>query len=190
MVGSRTVLMFVLGLGMAGALATPAMAQAGGGGGGGGGGRGGRNGGGAGGAGGGQRFDPAAMMQRREQQLKESLGVTDEEWTALQPKLQKVQEAQMAVRAGTMFGGRGGRGGGGPAADNATTQGPYAIAASELRTTLDNKDSTPDQIKAKLQALRDARDKANADVTAAQAELKSLLTARQEAVLVSQGVLN
>lgn len=189
MVGSRTVLMFVLGLGMAGALATPAMAQQGGGGGGG---RGGRGGGAGGAGGGGQRFDPAAMMQRREQQLKDSLGVTDEEWTALQPKLQKVQEAQATLRAGTMFGMRqrgGGPGGGGPAADTAP-QGPVAIAAAELRTTLDNKESTPDQIKAKLQALRDAKDKANADVTAAQAELKSLLTARQEAVLVSQGVLN
>ena len=69
-------------------------------------------------------------------------------------------------------------------------QSPVAENASrELRETLDNKDSTPDQIKVKLQALRDARVKAHEELVAAQAELKELLTARQEAALWRQGTL-
>ena len=180
MAGIRTVLMFVLGLAMAVALSSPVMAQ--------------QAGGERGGRGGGQRFDPAVMLERMQQQLKESLGVNDEEWNVLQPKIEKVQQVQMADRFG---GGRqrgGGRPGGepdgavAPAADTGP-QSPVATASRELREAVDNKDSTPEQIKAKLQALRDARAKADAELAAAQAELKELLTARQEAVLVSRGIL-
>ncbi len=182
MIGLRTVAMLVLGMGMSVALCAPVMAQQGGGG------RGGR--------GGGQRFDPAAMRERMQQQLKEELGVNDDEWKVLQPKLDKVQQARMADRAGggrQRFGGRQGGGGDGaaapaPAADTGP-QSPLASAARELRDVLDNKDSTAEQIKGKLQAYRDARAKADADLIAAEAELKELLTARQEAVLVSRGML-
>jgi Spy/CpxP family protein refolding chaperone len=59
-----------------------------------------------------------------------------------------------------------------------------------LQTTLDNKDAKPEEIKAKLTALRDARNKAKEDLTKAQADLKELLTQRQEAVLVNMGLLD
>ena len=190
MIGSRTVLMVVLSLGMAGALSTPVLAQAAGGGGGRQ--RGGGAGGGAGGGGGRQRLDPAQMRERMMTQLKEALGATDEEWTALQPKVEKVMTAQQANRAGGGAGGRrGGAGGGGAGAapaDN-TPQSPVAAASKDLQDALGNKDSTPEQIKVKLQALRDARTKAHTDLAAAQAELKEVLTARQEAVLVARGML-
>ena len=168
MFGSKSVLIFVLGLGLAGALSTPAMAQQGGGG------------------FGGQRFDPAAMRDRMLQRIKESCGATDDEWKVLEPKITRVMETQQASR--TPFGGRG-RGPGGLTPD-AGPQSPVAVAANDLRQSLDNKDTTPDQIKAKLQALREAREKAAAEAKAAQAELRELLTARQEAVLVSQGILD
>src|SRR3954468_69827 len=70
--------------------------------------------------GGGRRrgnFDPAQMQefqQRRMDRLKEELEVKDDEWTALQPLIQKVMDAQrgvMADRIGGAF--RGGRQGGG-----------------------------------------------------------------------------
>ena len=51
-------------------------------------------------------------------------------------------------------------------------------------------DSTPDVIKSKLDTLRQARAKAVAHLTAAQADLKTALTQRQEAVLVVNGLLN
>src|ERR1051325_11851496 len=65
--------------------------------------------------GGGRRFDPARMQefqQRRSDRIKEELEVKDDEWTALQPLIQKVMDAQRAVFADRMGGFRGGRGGG------------------------------------------------------------------------------
>src|SRR5467141_3194808 len=61
-------------------------------------------------------FDPARMQeiqQQRMDRLKEDLEVKDDEWTALQPLIQKVMDAQRAVFADRMRGAfRGGRGGG------------------------------------------------------------------------------
>src|SRR5689334_4386628 len=65
-------------------------------------------------------FDPARaqeFQQRRMERLKEELEAKDDEWTALQPLIQKVMDAQRAVFADRIGGAfRGGRGGGG---DNA-----------------------------------------------------------------------
>ncbi len=58
-----------------------------------------------------------------------------------------------------------------------------------FQTVIANKDATPDQIKEKLQALRDAKTKAAADLKKSQDDLRLYLTVRQEAVLVSRGIL-
>jgi len=133
-------------------------------------------------------FDPAQFRERRLTQIKEQLGASDDEWKVLSPKIEKVMTAQMAG-----FGGRGGGGNrGGNNADATATdrpQSPVAKAASDLRTTLNNKDASADDIKAKLAALREAREKVRADLQAAQKELKEVLTQRQEAVLVNMGML-
>jgi hypothetical protein len=122
-----------------------------------------QQGGGGGGGGGGGRgnFDPAQMAAQREARLKEQLGATDDEWKVIQPKLQKVTEARQAQGGG--FGGFGGMGGGGRrggaaggdgAAAPAAPANPVAAARQELSTVLANKDSTPEQIKAKLEGYR------------------------------------
>lgn len=130
-------------------------------------------------------FDPAQFRERRLTQIKEQLGATDEEWKVLSPKIEKVMTAQFAGFGG----GRGGRGGnGGGNADN-QPQTPVAKASADLRATLANKDAPADEIKAKLAALRDAREKVKADLQASQKELKEILTQRQEAVLVTNGML-
>ena len=175
-----------LGISLAvGASSTVMAQQGGGGGGGGGGGRG--------------NFDPAAFRAQQEARMKESLGVNDEEWKVLQPKIQKVTDARQAIGfgggGGGGFGGRGGRGGGGaatdPAAAPATSRpaNPVADARRDLATLLANKDSTPEQIKAKLDEFRKARDAARDTLKKAQDDLKSVCTARQEAVFVSNGTL-
>ncbi len=169
---SRKVMTAVLCATMAGAL--PAFAQ--------------QAGGPGGGGPGGGRFDPQQMRERMQQRIKETMGATDDEWKVLQPKVEKVQQLQMNARGGFGFGGFGRRGGGGGGNDQQPTT-PVGIASQDLRTTLENKDAGADVIKQKLQALRDARAKAQAEVTAAQAELKELLTARQEAALVSMNIL-
>jgi Spy/CpxP family protein refolding chaperone len=118
--------------------------------------------------------------------LREQLGATDEEWQVLSPKIEKVMNAQREARfAGMGFGfGRRGGGMGGP-----DSQSVVGRAAAELRELLQNPDVTPDAINAKLAALREARAKAQADLAAAQKELKELLTPRQEATLVLFGML-
>jgi hypothetical protein len=134
-------------------------------------------------------FDPAQFRQRMMQRIQEQLGATDEDMQALSPKIEKVMQLERDTR-----GGRGGFGrrGGGPGGPNAATD-PNASAVqkavSDLQETLKNKDAKPDEIKAKLDAVRQARAQAKQELTAAQQELKGLLTQRQEAVMVEMGML-
>lgn len=158
--------------------------------------------------------DPAQMRQRFADRMKEALGVSDDEWKALQPRIEKVQQLRRDA-SGRGFGpggaggpppgfgggpggpqGQGGPGGpppgafggpGGPQRDQSPS--PVQQKVNELRETLDNKDAKPDEIKAKLVALRDARAKARADLAKAQDELRDLLTVRQESVMVMMGML-
>jgi len=141
------------------------------------------------GGGGGGGFNPAPI-------IKAQLGVTDEEWTVLQPKVEAVTNLQRDMNPRMNFG-RGGRGGrGNPQADGAAAgttptapQSPLVKAMDDLRTTLENKDATAEQIKEKLTAVRDAREKAKQELAKARAALSELLTQRQEAQLVTMGVL-
>ncbi len=135
-------------------------------------------------------FDPAQWRERIANGIKDQLGATAEEWQVLQPKIEKVMTAQRETRGG--FGMTGGRRGGGGADNTPRTEQPQsavAKASAELRTALEKKDTPADQIQQKLTALRDARAAARTELEAAQKELKELLTARQEAVLVSMGML-
>jgi hypothetical protein len=149
------------------------------------------------GANGGRRnFDPAAMRTRMLDALKDRLGATDDEFAAIQPKLEKVMQLNRDVSGGGMrgmFGGgrrnRGGENGGTPTAA-ATEQSAVQKASADLQTTLDNKDATPADIKTKLDAFRAAKAQAKDDLAAAQKDLQSLLTQRQEAILVQMGMLN
>jgi hypothetical protein len=61
---------------------------------------------------------------------------------------------------------------------------------AELTAVLQDPTATADSIAAKLAGLRAARVKANNDLTTAQKGLKELLTARQEAILVTQGIMD
>jgi hypothetical protein len=132
-------------------------------------------------------FDPAQMRERYMNSIKEQLKADDDEWKVLSPKIEKLMTAQRDART---FGGGFGRrpGGGGGGADN-QPQTPVAKASAELRTVLENKDTAPEDIAKKLAALREAREKARADLAAVQKELKDVLTQRQEAVLVTMGML-
>jgi len=183
----------VLGI-MLGAVAVPVMAQQQDNGGQQGGG-GGQGGGGQGGQGGRGNWNPAQMDQRRLERIKQQLGATDDEFNAISPKITAVMTAQRDV-GGNMFGGRnrrapGGNGGNGQNGATATTpQSDVAKASADLQTTLDQKDATPEDIKAKLEALRTAKKAAKETLAKAQEDLKSLLTQRQEAVLVENGLLD
>ena len=178
----------------------------GGGNGGGGFGNGGGNGGGGGGNGGGRRnrggnFNPAQMMQNRLDNIRQQLDFTnDTEWSAIQPLFQKVLEAQQAARQG---GGRGGFGGGrrggnnGPNGNNNNGNangggqgGPQpSPEAQALQQAVDN-DAPAAQLKDLLAKYNKSQKDKQAALTAAQANLRQVLTVKQESQATLMGLLN
>jgi hypothetical protein len=87
-------------------------------------------------------------------------------------------------------GGRGGRGPGGrgPGPDGQTNDSAVAVKVRELQQAVES-NAGPDEIKAKMAALRDAKAKAREQVAQAQAELREVLTAKQVGALIVMGVL-
>lgn len=140
------------------------------------------------------QFDPAQARQMMLDRLKQQLGATDDEFQALAPKLEAVMRLQRDVS------GRGGRGmrsrnrnrdgqTGQPSQTPQQQLSPVQQAAADLRAVTSNKDAKPEDIKAKLDAYRQARAQAKTQLAGAQQELRGLLTQRQEATLVELGLL-
>jgi Spy/CpxP family protein refolding chaperone len=135
------------------------------------------------------------FRQRMNERLKTSLKATDEEWSVLQPLIEKVQAKQRDAIGGR-FGGFGGRGPGGPGGggggdrggDRGANRGGSAESQA-LRDAIEKDGTAPDEIKAKLAAVREQRKKGQAELEAAREELRKVLTVRQEAVLVTFGIL-
>ncbi len=147
------------------------------------------------------RDRPARGADRREEfrrrmadRMREQLGATEEEWKVLQPRIEKVQQLQRQSRGGFMrFGRRGGRRPGEgqrPQAAPEREQSEVEKKTEALRNLLEDKASTPQAIKAGLDALRAAREKAQQDLAAARKELRAIVTVRQEAQLVLMGLLD
>jgi hypothetical protein len=161
-----------------------------------------------GGAGGGGRgnFDPAQMRQRRLDRYKELFEVTDDaEWNVLSAAIGKVMDAEQAVQSGAIRGGGGGGrqrrgggadgagadangGGGGRQRGGGGFGGTPLQEVTDLQAAIDAK-APADEIKAKLGKLRDANAANQTKLVAAQDDLKKLLTSRQEAIAVINGLL-
>ncbi len=136
----------------------------------------------------GRQFDPAEFQQRRMERLREDMGVTDDaEWKVIQERAQKVMETQMAVFSMRMGGGRGP--GGGPGGGRGFGRmGQPSPEAESLRNAIDN-NAPAEQVKTALQKFREARKVREEAHAKAQASLKEVLSVKQEAVAVSQGLL-
>lgn len=151
---------------------------------------GGRNGGGP------RNWDPAQMQQRILDGTKERLEITDEaEWKALLPLVQKVMDAQrssMGDRMRGMFGGRRG----GPGGDNNGDRGQRgggmfgatSPEAETLQKAIDGKASA-NELKQSLAKFVESRKAHQADLEKAQADLRKVLTPRQEAIATISGLL-
>jgi Spy/CpxP family protein refolding chaperone len=145
-------------------------------------------------------FNAEDFRKRMEERIKTSLKVTDEEWAVIQPLIEKVTDKQRDASTGRGFGGPGGttRGGtttggttGGTAAATTSTR-PERAGTQEreaLRLALDSDGASLEDIKAKLGAVRSVHQKATAELASAREDLKKVVTVRQEAVLVSMGIL-
>ncbi len=114
--------------------------------------------------------------------LKQQLKVSDDEWAALQPKIQKVVDAAYAAgvpQQQFMLMGF-----------HPSNKGPSSVSLAMRELRAASKDSTnkPDVIAEKLEAWRAAKQQAQQQYTAAQRELIEVLTRRQEAVLMLAGL--
>ena len=162
---------------------------------------------GGGGQGGGGRqgrgnFDPAQMQQMMLDRYKTSLEVTDDaEWKAMEPLVTKVMEARRDSFGGMgrgMFGRGGPRGGNnGQPADAQGQQGQQRRggfggtpnpAADALQKAIDSKASKA-EIKAALDKYIASRKASQAALEQAQADLRKVLTSRQEAIATLNGLL-
>ncbi len=162
---------------------------------------------GGGGGFGGGNFDPAQMQKQMQQMMmqnyQEQLGITnDTDWNAIQQLIQKVMDAQQAMGGGMggmggmgrMFGGRGGRGGGmgGPGGGMGGPGGFGQQAdptTDALQQAIDNNSPT-DQIKALLTKYQAAQKAKQDKLTQAQADLRAVLSVKQEAAATLLGLLN
>jgi hypothetical protein len=140
-----------------------------------------------------RQSDPAQARQQMMDRMKQTLGASDEEFQAISPKLEQVMTLSRDVssRSSGRTRNRGGQNGqptqGTPAAQPLS---PVRQAAADLRAVTSNKDAKPEDIKAKLDAYRQAKAQAKTQLVAAQQELRGLLTQRQEATLVEMGLLD
>ena len=136
---------------------------------------------------------PEEFRARMEERLKTSLKVSSDEWTVLQPLIEKVTTKQRDAMSGRFggFGGRGGgdRGPGGGGGGGGGSDRPGAAESQALRDALEKEGTSAADIAAKLAAVREQRKKATVELAAARADLQKVVTARQEAVLFSMGIL-
>lgn len=167
----------------------------------------------------GDGFGFAAMQERIFTIYKEKLGVTDEEWAVLEPRLRKVRQLSQNIQTMTTMTqwkafqprlnemeqqGQDGN----PMAnirrifiDRIRTeleaqaqrageeQNGFQKALTELQETIEKPAPSTTEITAKMVALRGAREKARQELAQAQKELIELLTLKQEALLLTLGVL-
>jgi hypothetical protein len=157
----------------------------------------------------GGNVDPAQMRQMMMDGIKERLEVTDDnEWKALEPLVQKVMDAQQAVMAervrGFLMGARGGRGPGGNGGNQDNGQGGQnqqrrfrggffgggdpSPEFDSLQKAVDAKASKA-EMKAAMSKFVAARKTKQIELEKAQAELRKLLTLRQEAIATLSGLL-
>ena len=139
-----------------------------------------------------QQFDPAEMRKymqdRMLDEVKKHLEVTEEEWSVIKPRLSKVMSLSdsnnsmanvMRSFMRRRFQGQ----------NIKKSTDPVQVATEELHDTLEKEAPTKAEIKAKLAALRGAREKNRQALITAQQELKEILTLKQEAILVMAGFL-
>jgi len=121
------------------------------------------------------------------------LNASDEEWSVLLPKIQRVLIALQDVALPTVqTNARGGAGGtnimGGLALAQPTLS-DVTKAFMDLQDALKNPNAADDLIGARLRTWRTLHDKAISELAAARADLVNILTLRQEAILLNLGWL-
>jgi len=143
-----------------------------------------------------RNFDPEQIRQRMLERYREQLEVKDDaEWKVIAEKIEKVSEARREMGGGMFGRGRGGPGGGGGGEQGGGRErarglgGDAGPEAEALQQAIDSKASA-DEIKAKLAKHRETRKAKQEKLDKAQNDLRQLLSVRQEAIAVLNGLLN
>lgn len=124
--------------------------------------------------------------ERMNEQMKERLSATDEEWGVIQPRLEKVMTSRLR---GVSFGGfRGGPGSPGGEGDSERQLSDVEVKSRALREAIDA-EADAEKLKQAMTELREARAKQAEETKKAADELREVLSLRQEAVLVSMSIL-
>lgn len=139
--------------------------------------------------------DPGQMQRMMSESFKELLELNDEEWTVIRPKIVKVLTlslqssgnplSMLMVRPGAQglsnmrrrF----------PANSQSNTM---EESMQRLKKLLENKDTTTAQIRDQVIKVRKEREKKQQELMTAKKDLRELLTVRQEAILISMGLLD
>jgi len=143
-------------------------------------------------------FDPEQMRARMMERYRETFEVKDDaEWKLLEGRITKVMDARRDMGGfGRGFGGPGGPGGrrgGGDNADQGGQQrrrfgGEPSPEADSLQKAIEAK-APNDEIKAKLAKYRESQKTKQATLDKAQADLRQVLSVKQEANAVLMGLL-
>ena len=118
----------------------------------------------------------AWQRERTFEDLKEQLRVSDREWPVVKPRLQAVYDLVHPVRP--MMG------------RNEPPKTEVEQRSRELSELLRDEKAEVSQIKAKLTALRAAKERTARELAKARQALRHLMTVRQEALLVLNGLLD
>jgi hypothetical protein len=119
----------------------------------------------------------AWQRQRAVDDLKEQLGFSDKEWSVVKPRLQAVYD--LVHPRPQMVMGR-----------NEPPKTEVEQKSRELRELLNDDKAPVDQIKARLTALRAAKERTVQELARARQSLGQVMTLRQEALLVLNGLLD
>ena len=114
--------------------------------------------------------------QRAVEDLKDRLGVSDQEWAVLKPRIQVVHDLVHPAPP--------------PIGKSDAPRTEAELRGRELHELLQDQKAPPDQIKAGLTALRAAKERGVQQLINARQGLRQLLTLRQEALLVLNGLLD
>lgn len=144
---------------------------------------------GGGGQGGGRgNWDPAQMQQRMNEMVRERLEIKDDtEWKAIEPLVQKVNDLRREQLGGMGRGMTSGRSRGGD--QGRPRFGGEPTAEETALTTAVEANASKEELKAKMEAFRKVRAAKEAELKAAQANLKKVLTTKQEAIALQMGLV-
>ncbi|MEY2427632.1 MAG: hypothetical protein QOJ40_517 [Verrucomicrobiota bacterium] len=142
--------------------------------------------------------DAAQIQQWQQQRIdryKDQLEITDDtEWKAIQPLIQKVTDAQRAAFADRVRGAFGGRNRGGDNSQgdqNSRRGGVFGTPSPEaeaLQKAIDGK-ASKSELKTAIENYLASRKAKQAELEKAQADLRKVLSLRQEAIATANGLL-